>query len=217
MKKDGRFARAPAFMPGGCELGCGMSENRLFEIRWHGRGGQGTVTAARLLCVAAYQAGRGMRGVQAIPFIGAERRGSPVRAFNRISSEPVRLWSMVREPDIVVVIDPLAIVRTPEDVLSGLKPGGKLVVNTAASALSLNGRCDLEAWVVDATGVSLELSLRAGADLVLNSPMLGALARAVPEMVTLEQVKAALAEEFTRRAELNCRAAELAYERCVRR
>jgi pyruvate ferredoxin oxidoreductase gamma subunit len=191
-----------------------MSANRLFEIRWHGRGGQGTVTAARLLCVAAYQGGRGMKGIQAVPYFGAERRGSPVRAFNRISSEPVHIWSLVRRPDVVVVIDPLAVVRSAADILDGLKSGGRLVVNTASDTLDLNGRRDIETWLVDAIGVSLELGLHAGADLILNSPMLGALARAVPEMVTLAQVKEALTDEFGRRAELNCKAAELAYERC---
>jgi len=155
-----------------------------------------------------------MRGVQAIPFIGAERRGSPVRAFNRISPEPVRLWSMVREPDVVVVMDPLALVRSPADVLEGLKPGGRLVFNTPTVPAGLGSRDDVQTWAVDATGVALELGLRAGADLILNSPMLGALARAVPEMVSLEQVKGALTEEFGRRAELNCRAAEMAYVRC---
>ncbi len=194
-----------------------MSASRLFEVRWHGRGGQGTVTAARLLCTAAYQGGRGMRGVQAIPFFGAERRGSPVRAFNRISSEPVRLWSMIRRPDVVVVIDPQAMVRSPQDILEGLKPGGRLVVNCGNEPPDINGRTDLEVWTVDATGVSLELGLQAGADLILNSPMLGALARAVPEMVTLDQVTSALKAEFGRRAELNCKAAELAYERCRRK
>jgi len=157
-----------------------------------------------------------MKGVQAIPFIGAERRGSPVRAFNRISAEPVRIWSAVRRPNVVVLIDPLAIVRSPDVVLDGLVPDGRLVVNTDATSLGLNGRDDLEVWAVDATGVSLELNLRAGADLVLNSPMLGALARAVPEMVTLEQVQAALREEFGRRAEVNCKTAALAYQRCRR-
>ncbi len=193
-----------------------MSTKRLWEIRWHGRGGQGTVTAAKLLCMAAYQGGRGMRGVQAIPFIGAERRGSPVRAFNRISADPVRIWSAVRQPNVVVLIDPLAIVRSPEVVLDGLRSGGRVVINSDATTVDLNGQTNLEPWTVDATGVSLELGLRAGADLVLNSPMLGALAKAVPEMVTLEQIQAALHEEFGRRAPLNCQAAELAYERCHR-
>ncbi|MBN1343437.1 MAG: 2-oxoacid:acceptor oxidoreductase family protein [Phycisphaerae bacterium] len=193
-----------------------MSSERLWEIRWHGRGGQGTVTAAKLLCVAAYQGGGGMKGVQAIPFIGAERRGSPVKAFNRISPEPVRIWSAVRRPNVVVLIDPLAIVRTPDVVLDGLVAGGRVVVNTEATSLDLNGRNDLQVWAVDATGVSLELDLRAGADLVLNSPMLGALAKAVPEMVSLDHVQRAISEEFGRRGELNCKAAELAYERCRR-
>lgn len=193
-----------------------MSTEQLWEIRWHGRGGQGTITAAKLLCVAAYQGGRGMKGVQAIPFIGAERRGSPVKAFNRISDEPVRIWSSVRCPNVVVLIDPMAIVRTPDVVLDGLTPDGRVVVNTDATSLDLNGREGVQVWAVDATGVSLEVGLRAGADLVLNSPMLGALAKAVPEMIELEHVKAALTHEFGRRAELNCKAAELAHERCRR-
>ena len=75
----------------------------LVEIIFHGRGGQGAVTAANILVAAALRDGN--KGVQAFPFFGAERRGAPVRAFARISEEDIYLRSEIYEPDIVVVLD----------------------------------------------------------------------------------------------------------------
>ena len=98
----------------------------LVEIRWHGRGGQGAVTSAELLAKAAIEEGK---YAQAFPAFGAERRGAPVLAFNRINSrEPIRIRAEVTEPDIVVVLDPrlLRIVNAT----SGLKEKGILVINS---------------------------------------------------------------------------------------
>ena len=75
----------------------------MFEIRWHGRGGQGAVTASKLLAEAALEEGKYFQG---IPDYGAERMGAPVRAFTRIDSEPIRPYCQVTEPDAVVVLDP---------------------------------------------------------------------------------------------------------------
>jgi pyruvate ferredoxin oxidoreductase gamma subunit len=103
-----------------------VSKSGLIEIRWHGRGGQGAVTSAELLAKAAIDEGK---FAQAFPAFGPERRGAPVVAFDRIDSEkPIRLRAEIREPDIVIVLDPtlLSVVK----VTAGLKPGGILIINT---------------------------------------------------------------------------------------
>lgn len=74
----------------------------LVEIRWHGRGGQGVVTASKLVAETALESGRYF---QAFPDYGPERMGAPIRAFTRLSSNPIRIHSQVEEPDIVVVLD----------------------------------------------------------------------------------------------------------------
>ena len=94
-----------------------VTKSGLIEIRWHGRGGQGAVTSAELLAKAAIDEGK---YAQAFPAFGPERRGAPVVAFNRIDSQsPIRVRAEIREPDVVVVLDPtlLSVVK----VTAGLK------------------------------------------------------------------------------------------------
>ena len=92
----------------------------MYEIRIHSRGGQGGVTAARLLALAAFRDGK---YATACPFYGAERRGAPVVSYVRIDDRPIRVYSQIRNPDLVVVLDPS--VMEVVDVLHGLKVGGK--------------------------------------------------------------------------------------------
>src|SRR4030042_1325818 len=96
---------------------------RPYEIRWHGRGGQGAITAAKIVAQAAYI--KGYRGVTAAPSFGAERRGAPVSASTRISPEPIMVVSQIEGPDVVVVLDH-TLLKYPE-VTSGLVNGGWLV------------------------------------------------------------------------------------------
>ena len=98
----------------------------MFEIRIHSRGGQGGVTAARLLAMAALHDGK---YATACPFYGAERRGAPVVSFVRIDDHPIKVYSQIRNPDLVVVLD--ASVMDVVDVLNGLKKGGKVLINSA--------------------------------------------------------------------------------------
>src|SRR5512137_193201 len=98
----------------------------MFEIRIHSRGGQGGVTAARLLALAAIHDGK---YATAAPFYGAERRGAPIVSFVRIDDKPIRIYSQIRKPDMVIVLD--ASVMDVVDVLQGLKAGGRVLVNSA--------------------------------------------------------------------------------------
>jgi len=177
----------------------------LTEIRWHGRGGQGGVTSAELVARAAIDEGK---YAQAFPAFGAERRGAPVIAFVRISSnEPIRIRAEVAEPDVVVVLDP-SLLRVVE-VASGLKARGMLVVNSKKQPEQIRKEfsfnCSLA--TVDATNIARELL---GVPIV-NTSMIGALLKATG-MVKLESLFQPLRQRFGRLAERNIDAMKRAYE-----
>ena len=100
----------------------------LIEIRWHGRGGQGAKTASLLLADAAFNTGKYIQG---FPEYGPERMGAPMTAYNRISTNPIRVHSNVYEPDYVVVVDDTLL--SAVDVTSGLKEDGAILINTTKS------------------------------------------------------------------------------------
>ncbi|MGQ9626355.1 MAG: 2-oxoacid:acceptor oxidoreductase family protein [Anaerolineae bacterium] len=142
------------------------------EIRWHGRGGQGVVTAGKLLAEAALDSGLYF---QAFPDYGAERMGAPIRAYTRISPEPITLHSQIEEPDIVLVLDPTLL--GAEDVAEGLKEDGILLVNTSQSPSEVREALNLHTgrvFTVDASHIAIETL---GRD-ITNTPMLGAFAKA---------------------------------------
>jgi 2-oxoacid:acceptor oxidoreductase gamma subunit (pyruvate/2-ketoisovalerate family) len=182
----------------------------LKEIRIHGRGGQGSVTAAELLAHAAFIEGK---WVQAFPFFGAERRGAPVKAFARISDRPILVHSQIYNPDYVIVLDH-AIYKFV-DVTEGLKKDGTIIINSTRKPDEIelkNGRIA----VVDATGIALELNLLVAGLPVVNTSIIGAYAKATGE-VKLPSVLRAIKETWSDAAgEKNAKAAELAYERLVK-
>jgi len=177
----------------------------LFEIRWHGRGGQGAVTSAELLARAAISEGK---YAQAFPSFGPERRGAPVLAFDRISADkPIRVRAEITEPDAVVVLDSglISIV----DVTAGLKKGGKIVINARKSLEDITADFDGK-WsvaVVDATTIAQELL---GVNIV-NTTMLGALLKATG-VVKIESLLGPLEDRFGRLAERNINAMKKAFE-----
>jgi 2-oxoacid:acceptor oxidoreductase gamma subunit (pyruvate/2-ketoisovalerate family) len=182
----------------------------LKEIRFHGRGGQGSVTAADLLAHAAFMEGK---WVQAFPYFGAERRGAPVKAFARISDEPILVHSQVYTPDYVIVLDH-AIYKVV-DVTEGLKKDGVIIINTTKKPEEMG----LKGWriaTVDATGIALELNLLVAGLPVVNTAIAGAFAKATGE-VTLASVLKAIKETWAGGAgEKNAGAAELAYKRLTK-
>jgi len=178
---------------------------KLVEIRWHGRGGQGAVTSAELVAKAAINEGK---YAQAFPAFGAERRGAPVVAFVRISdNKPIRVRSEVTEPDLVVVLDP-SLLRVV-NVTSGLKTSGMLIVNTKKRPEQLRQKSDFNCSLatVDATKIARELL---GVTIV-NTSMIGALIKA-SGIVSLESLIEPLKERFGRLAERNIDAMKRAYE-----
>jgi pyruvate ferredoxin oxidoreductase gamma subunit len=171
------------------------------ELRIHGRGGQGSVTAAELIAVAAFKSGV---QTQAFPAFGVERRGAPVQAFVRFSDEKIRLRSQIYQPNYVIVQDSSLIADI--DVFAGLQKGGIALINTE-KAIQRAVPEGVKVLLVDATKIALEeLGLP-----IVNTTLLGAFA-AVSGEITLEALSEALSERFAGSlAEKNIKAATIAY------
>jgi pyruvate ferredoxin oxidoreductase gamma subunit len=166
-----------------------MSKSEYLEIRWHGRGGQGVVTAGKLLAETALGAGRYF---QAFPDYGPERMGAPIRAFTRISSKPITIHSQIEEPDVVLVLDP-TLLKTVA-VTEGLKADGTLLVNTSMSPAEvrrITGFKTGRVFTVDASHISIEEMGRE----ITNTPMLGAFATTTG-MFEIEALTAQLRDWF---------------------
>ncbi|RLG40677.1 MAG: pyruvate synthase [Thermoproteota archaeon] len=178
----------------------------MLEIRWHGRGGQGVWSASILLATAAIRTGK---YAQSFPEFGPERTGAPVQAYNRIDDKPIVIHSNIYEPDIVIVIDP-TLLENAKAILSGIEPGGHLLVNTPESPDQIRKKLEVpegvRVWTVDATTIALEEMGRA----ITNTPMLGALLKAVP-VVPLDAIKTVVRERWPGEVgEKNIRAIERA-------
>ncbi|RLF30737.1 MAG: pyruvate ferredoxin oxidoreductase [Thermoplasmata archaeon] len=185
-----------------------MAENSLIEICFHGRGGQGAVTAANILAAAALKDGN--KGVQAFPFFGAERRGAPVRAFARIANEEINLRSEVYNPDIAIVLDEgiLDIV----DVVGSLKKDGVILINTEKKPGDFDFSKKFRVATVDATAIAIKHDILVGGIPVVNTPILGALPR-ILDRVTLKSIREIILERWGgETGEKNARATEDAYK-----
>lgn len=187
-------------------------ERLVFEIRWHGRGGQGAVTAATLLAEAACLH-EGYPGVAAAPSFGAERRGAPVVASTRIDSNAILRRGQVTKPDIVVVLDESLI--DVVDVTVGMKPGGTLVINTADEKLADRFEASLRIGMSDASAAAREMGLVAAGSVVVNTAILGAFCKTTG-LVKIENMTKAIQSKFSGEAgERNAEAARMAYDKCI--
>lgn len=181
----------------------------MLEIRWHARAGQGAITAAKVLAEATMEEGK---YIQAMPEYGPERSGAPIRAYNRISTSPIRQRSQVTTPDLVVVVDP-SLLET-EDLLAGTDAAALLLVNTPEDPRVVRDRLQVQGrriFTLDATRIALE---EMGKNFP-NTPLLGALARVAGE-VGLEGVQQQLRRELGKKVtpavlESNLRALERGY------
>ncbi|MBN2705306.1 MAG: 2-oxoacid:acceptor oxidoreductase family protein [Deltaproteobacteria bacterium] len=176
----------------------------MIEVRVHGRGGQGGVTSAEMLAIAAINEGK---FAQAFPSFGPERRGAPVIAFARVSDEKIRNRTKVYNPDVVLVLDPsvLSIVNVEE----GLKPEGMLVINSGKSLSELRREYGFKSSLarVDATHIAIEeLGLP-----ITNTTMLGAAVKAC-RLVPIEALVSPLEARFGRIAARNIKAMRRAYD-----
>jgi pyruvate ferredoxin oxidoreductase gamma subunit len=161
------------------------------EIRWHGRAGQGVVTAGELLAEAAMVEGKYF---QAFPDYGAERMGAPVKAYTRISEEPIDFHNQITAPEMVVVVNPNLLGAVP--VAEGLAEGGAILVNSPLTPAEMRAKLGLagrpvKVWTVDATRIGMETLRRD----IPSTIMLGALLRAVP-VVKLETLTRLVEEKL---------------------
>ena len=181
----------------------------MFQIRIHGRGGQGVVTGAEMLSVAAFLE---LRHAQAFPSFGSERMGAPVVAFCRIADKEIRLREPILEPDCLIVQDPTLF--KVMDVFAGLKAGGYLLVNTNKTFADLHIQKIVDtlpaghAVIVPAT----EFALKHVGRPLPNAALLGAFA-GLTGLVQFDSVKRAIAQAFPGRiGEVNIAAAKEAYD-----
>ena len=164
----------------------------LFEVAWHGRGGQGAVTAAKLLAESAIREGK---NIQAFPEFGAERTGAPVRSFTRISTAPITIHCAITTPDCVIVLD--STLLDVVDVSEGLKPDGIVVVNTSHSPKEIRDKIGLKGgkvFTVDATTISVE---KLGRN-IPNMPMVAAMIK-VTGIIKLENLTDTFKENYAKK------------------
>lgn len=163
---------------------------QLTEIRWHARAGQGAVTAAKLVAETALSADQYM---QAMPEYGPERMGAPIKAFTRISPEPIDIHCNIENPDVVVVLDDSLL--DVVNVVEGLESDGVVIVNTCTPPDAVKRALALPDTVtvacVDASGIAMETIKRD----IPNTPMVGALAKATGA-VSVDSVKSLLVSTF---------------------
>ncbi len=185
-------------------------ESQVTEIRWHARGGQGAVTAAKTLAEMSLTKDMFF---QAFPEYGPERMGAPIQCFNRLSKKPISTYCGVTEPEIVVVVDQTLLEVV--DITEGLIRDGIIIINSEKDpalirkAFNIQGR---KIYTIDATTISVESLGR----FMPNIPILGALLR-VTEMMTLEEAGEFLKKSFAKKfsdkvVEGNMQALQRAFE-----
>jgi pyruvate ferredoxin oxidoreductase gamma subunit len=183
--------------------------DKMIEIRWHGRGGQGAVTAAKLLAETALGQNKYF---QAFPEYGPERMGAPIQAFTRISSDPIEIHSNVTNPGIAIVLDPTLIGTV--DVTEGLPDDGIVLVNTSDSSQNIKKRLNnqkVKIYNVNATQIAIETIGKP----IPNTTMLGALIKAT-NIMKIEDVVDHLKKSFGKKfgqeiIDGNVKAVERAY------
>lgn len=179
-------------------------KDKPIEIRWHGRGGQGAITAAKVVAKAAFEAGYG--GVVMAPSFGTERRGAPVSTSLKLARDTIYDLSPITRPDIVVVLDHL--ILNEVDVTAGLKPGGWLIVNAPCGPEALR-KGDYQVATANINQLAEQAGLKRH---IVNSGIIGLMARATG-LVDIERLAHCLEEEFEgRRPQENARAARLSYD-----
>ncbi len=176
------------------------------EIRFHGRGGQGTVVASILLAKAFFNAGY---YVQSFPLFGVERRGAPVEAYLRLDKKKILVRSNVYTPDHVIIQDPNLLDLV--DVTSGLRPGGWILINIPQLPENIKVYSGYQMAYVDATRIALKNELGTRTQPIINTAIIGAFARIINEP-PMDFISMAIEEEIEIKPEKNIQASQEAYE-----
>lgn len=173
--------------------------DKMVEIRWHGRGGQGAKTAALLLADAAFNTGKYIQG---FPEYGPERMGAPITAYNRISNEKISIHSNIYEPDYVVVVDETLL--SSVDVTAGLKASGAILINTEKNPKEIKNLLKGykgKVYTINARKISEDTL---GKNFP-NTPMLGAVVKVsgvMDEKKFIEDMKGSFAHKFAAKPEV---------------
>jgi 2-oxoacid:acceptor oxidoreductase gamma subunit (pyruvate/2-ketoisovalerate family) len=144
-------------------------EKTMYEIIWHGRGGQGVVLASQILAESAYL--QGFRGVTSAPTFGPERRGAPLTASTRISHDPIRTFAQIEFADVAVVLD--ASLLTVVNIVGSVKEGGLIIINTRLKADQVDIDGSRSVATVDAVSIALRHHLIKEGAPIVNTPLLG--------------------------------------------
>jgi len=179
----------------------------MVEIRFHGRGGQGTVIASKILADAVSKEDK---YVQAFPQFGVERRGAPVFAFIRIDDKPIYIRSKIIAPDHIIVVDPSLIDAI--DVTEGLKKGGFILINTGHQPKEFQhlGK-DFRVFTIDANEIAIKYKLGSKAAPIVNTAILGSVPR-IFDFVRLESIMQAVRDGVPVSPDANAAAAKEAYD-----
>ncbi len=178
----------------------------MVEIRFHGRGGQGTVVASKVLADALAKEGN---YVQAYPEFGVERRGAPVFAFIRIDNKPIYDKSRIYAPDHVVVVDPTLVDAI--DVTEGLKEGGVIIINSDKRPAEFKIAKKYRVAAINATGIAVKHKLGSLAAPIVNTAIVGAVIK-ILNLTKEESLLQAIREGIPSKPEDNVAAAREAYE-----
>lgn len=179
----------------------------MLELRLHGRGGQGTVVAAKVLADALCREGK---FVQAFPEYGVERRGAPVKAFLRTGNEVVYERSKIYKPDHIVILDPSLIGFI--ELTKGLKEGGWIIVNSSKDPEELQLDKKFKIATVPARGIAVKYHLGSASTPIVNTAILGGVVK-ILKLCSLESLLDAIREGVPRKKEENVKAAEESYEK----
>ncbi len=179
-----------------------------YEIIWHGRGGQGAVTAAKIFTEAAYY--QGYKGVSAKPAYFSERRGAPVSVHTRIAKDPIRTYSNVTNPYIAIVLDDNLLEMI--NVTANLKPDGLVVVNSRKTPTELGLQGDFVVATSDCFHASESAGLIVEGNVLISTSILGCFA-AASDLVSIENIRKAVSHKFQGAAlERNLAAIEYAFQ-----
>jgi len=181
----------------------------MFEIRFHGRGGQGAVVASIVLASAFFKEDK---FVQAFPSFGAERRGAPVVSFTRVSDREIRERFGIYKPDCLIVLDSSLTLR--KAITSGLKEGHWIIINSDKKPESFADLGPFRVATLDANSISLKYGLGSSAVPIVNTTILGAFSR-VTETVKIESILEAVRENAPSKPENNAQAAREAFDLVV--
>jgi 2-oxoacid:acceptor oxidoreductase gamma subunit (pyruvate/2-ketoisovalerate family) len=179
----------------------------MIEIRFHGRGGQGTVVASKILADALAKEGN---FVQAYPEFGVERRGAPVISFIRIDNRQIYDKSRIYAPDHVVVVDPTLVEAI--DVTEGLKDGGWIIINSDKTPAEFKFPAKFKVATINATEIAVRNKLGTLAAPIVNTAITGAIVK-ILNLTKLETLLAAIGDAITVKSQDNQTAAREAYEK----